>query len=135
MRPKRDLIREFIQGTLGCGCPEEVFEHVEERAISWAGVPGRRITVGDRLLVAVFETDDPRLAVGRVAAWVADGRRARDAEGLNRLRVVIAGGRPAELEVAVRPVFDAAPERDDRVHLHVLDRRLYRLKMRGRPRR
>jgi hypothetical protein len=128
---RRHLIREFVQGTLGCGCPEEVFERIEERAISWAGVPGHGITVGDRLLVAVFETDDPGLAAGHVAAWVADGRRVRDANGLNRLRIVVAGGRPAELEVAIRPAFDVAPQRDDRVHLHVLDKGLCPWKIRG----
>jgi hypothetical protein len=120
----RSAIREFVQGTLGCGCPEPVFERIEQAPIEWAGVRGLRITIGGRLLVAVFESDDPGMVAGNLALWVAEGRRVRDAEGLNRLRIVVVGERSEEMEPSVMPAFDRSADRDERVHLHFVHRGL-----------
>lgn len=122
MDSRQSAIRGFIQDVLGCGCPEEVFRRIESCEMSTDGVPATRIEVGGRLLVEVFDTDDARQVVERLAGWVAGAVAERDARGFNRARIVIATARPAEMEPAARSVFVGYPGLDDRVHLHVVDR-------------
>lgn len=116
-------LQDFVQHTLGCGCPVEVFREVEISRLQWAGVSGRRITIGHRLLIAAFETDDEDLVRRSLGPWVAAGVGARNAEGLNRVRVVIGCSRPERLQAVAEAVFARCPERDDRTHLHVVQRR------------
>lgn len=116
-------IRHFIQEVLGCGCPEEVFRHIETGEARWGGVGGLRIAVGGRLLVAVFDTDDAGLVRSRLAAWVAEGLRERERAGFNRLRIVVATSTLSQMEPVARRAFAESPGHDDRTHLHVVDRR------------
>ena len=123
MDRRRLAIRGFVQEVLGCGCPEEVFRHIETGEARWGGVGGLRIVVGGRLLVAVFDTDDAELVRGRLAGWVAEGMRERDRAGLNRLRIVVATSTLSQMEPIARRAFAESPGCDDRTHLHVVDRR------------
>lgn len=115
-------IRHFIQDVLGCGCPEEVFRRIETRELSRDGVPLTRIEVGGRLLVEVFDTDDAGQAAAHLPRWVAAVVAERDARGFNRARIVIATGEPGRMQARVQDAFDAVPGRDERTHLHVVDR-------------
>ncbi|HSD62046.1 MAG TPA: hypothetical protein VLC55_14435 [Burkholderiales bacterium] len=118
-------IRVFIQEVLGCGCPEEVFRRVETCGTSVDGIAVTRIEVGGRLLVKVFDTDDAQRVGERLAGWAAEGVAERNTRGLNRVRIVIATARPAEMEPVARRAFAALAGSDDRTHLHVVDRRLW----------
>lgn len=115
-------LRRFIQEVLGCGCPEEVFRSIDESVLQWNGVQGRRVSVGGRLLIAVLQTDDPEVVRAGLAQWVELGRQERDAGGMNRLRIVIASDRPQALEPMAQAVFSRTPGRDERVHLHLVER-------------
>ena len=50
-------IKRFVQETLGCSCPEEVFDKIEcdtdASRIWW-----RRINVGNRLLIYILDATD-----------------------------------------------------------------------------
>ncbi|HEX9180013.1 MAG TPA: hypothetical protein VF859_06445 [Burkholderiales bacterium] len=117
-------LRHFIQEVLGCGCPEEVFRRIETRELSRDGVPLTRVEVGGRLLVEVFDTDDARQVAERLPGWVAAAVAERDARGFNRARIVISTARPDALQAAAQAAFAAIGGRDDRTHLHVVDRGL-----------
>ena len=49
-------IKRFVQQTLGCTCPEEVFEKIDYQK-EGDGIPGRKVTVGDRLLIYIITMD------------------------------------------------------------------------------
>ena len=119
---RRDAIEDLVRRELGCTCPAEVFEHIEEGPAQLAGLahPGRRIAVGGRLLIYVLNTDDMDLAWEQLPHWLAAGRAERDAAAMNRLRLVVITSNPDALGPALKARFDALPDRDERTHLHVL---------------
>jgi hypothetical protein len=119
---RRLAIAAFARDTLGCGCPAEVFDQIQESQLDLPGSPGpaRRFAIGGRLLVYLVAPADPDAALAQLAAWVAMGRAERDAQGMNRLRLAIAADDPEALSARLQPCFDALPGLDGRLHLHVL---------------
>ncbi len=117
-----DRLTSFVRGTLGCGCPDEVFSEIVVRVMAADNPAPVRlaIEVGGRLLVHVIEggpaLDDPRL----ISKVVEDGVRRRDEGGFNRLRLVVAVGGPDGVGETLRRRFDAVSSRDERTHLHIL---------------
>lgn len=117
-------VKRFIRDTLGCTCPDAVFECIESR---WHVAVGevtlsRRIDVGHRLLVYLLESDDPDFLGTRLPEVIARGREDRDREGFNRLRVVVATGNSQPVSAMARRAFDSARAGDERLHLHVVDK-------------
>ena len=55
----RDEIKTFVQKTLGCGCPEEVFRHIDWETNAESPEAGlySRINIGNRLLVYISAFD------------------------------------------------------------------------------
>jgi len=49
-------IKRFVQETLGCSCPEEVFNKIDYQKES-DDISGRRINVGDRLFIYIITLD------------------------------------------------------------------------------
>lgn len=118
----------FVRETLGCTCPDEVFERVEMRRGLPLPASGsvRRIAIGGRLLIYLVEgmsVDD----VNRdIQAWTLSGRMDRDGVSMNRFRLVIGlDGLSTTDADGIRDAFAAAcdegDERDDRMHLHIVD--------------
>lgn len=115
-------IERFVRVTLGCRCPDEVFQSI---AIERVGAPGEagpltRLLVGNRLLIYLLERDGSELPAGALEALCAAGRADRDRHGLNRFRLVVGSARPDELRPTLRECFGSAAGADDRAHLHVL---------------
>ena len=111
---KKRIVR-FVRDVLGCGCPPEVFEHVElDRFLpSFSGLPvARTITVGGRLLVLLCEGP---MSAAKALELLGRGRQIRDTNGLNRVRCVVPssawdGSEPASIQTG-----------DDRLHVHVVN--------------
>lgn len=122
--PATAEIRAFVQGRLGCGCPEAVFESVEATlsgGYSEKQPYGLRLAVGGRLLVYVVrltELADPAAAVRRMARA---GRAERDAGGFNRFRAVLVAADAGQVPVPVLRAFGEVAGADRRCHLHVVD--------------
>jgi hypothetical protein len=114
-------IERFVRGTLGCGCPDEVFQSLSiRRAPPVAGHPAHtELLVGSRLLIRVVEEPADPAVSGWLERLVADGQAARDRHGYHRFRLVIVGrapGGPNGLEAR----FARAATGDERAHLHLL---------------
>lgn len=111
-------VEGFARDVLGCQYPAEVFARVRvDEAVTVGEVVVRdRITVGDRLLIYVVE-DEGIVRDDRWAALCRRGAGERDARGLHRFRLVIAGDEgvgQAALAMAELP--------DDRCHIHRVSR-------------
>jgi len=115
-RPAPPALRAFVRQTLGCSCPEDVFQTVDRAALVTAeGVPVTRLVIGGRLLIYLAaETGD----AARLAGLVAAGRLDRDRSGLNRFRLVV--GPPAEAGgmALLEAAFRVAAGADAKAHLH-----------------
>ena len=117
-----DEITRFIRGTLGCQCPDDVFQSIvigEERTADH-GEPFTRLLVGDRLLIYIVPTSATAAVPDTLAALARRGQVERDAKGYNRFRLVIASRDAAAQSTAARAVFDAALGHDDKAHLHLV---------------
>lgn len=116
-------LRRFVRGTLGCGCPDEVFLKIESSLLV-AAPPGwrsmSRINIGGRLLLYIAPEVPAAILEKELANLLRSGVADRDTHGNNRLRLVVG----CDDEEIRRRHWDEwlrslLPE-DDRVHLHLL---------------
>lgn len=116
-------IKQFVCGVLGCACPDTVFEHIDIRLeFPGVGASDVRLRIGGRLLVRIVAPVDARQVATDLARWLAEGVAERDAAGLNRFRLVLGCDDAGSLAPLARGTFDRIGLRDDRTHLHVLNR-------------
>jgi hypothetical protein len=121
-RGQQAAIERFVRGTLGCQCPDEVFRNVEVGPLALPGGSGagRRLVIGDRLLIHVVTASGRPDPLPRIEEIAIAGRDERDRRGLNRFRLVV--GMPAMAcdAPALEQRFRRALGDDDRAHLHVV---------------
>ena len=70
-------LKSFVQDTLGCGCPEEVFNKIEyekRQDKPWE----MRINIGDRLLVYVIGADSENDLARKIATAMESGVTERN---------------------------------------------------------
>jgi hypothetical protein len=117
-RPAPPSLRAFIRETLGCTCPDAVFDVVERtrEVATPSRVPFTRWVIGGRLLVYVVAPTDGFEQIAEELA--ALGRRDRDARGLNRFRLVLASALPEADARAAERAFAGAAGEDAKAHLH-----------------
>ena len=115
-----DSIEHFVRGTLGCGCPDEVFQHlVVSRVPPVAGRPPIvQLLVGSRLLIHVVAPPDGAATNGWIEQLAANGRAARDRHGYNRFRLVIASQAPLTSARELQERFARTIVGDEKAHLH-----------------
>jgi len=120
MENRREIIG-FVRHTLGCKCPDEVFEQIEYQDGETLGnTGGQSITLGGRLLIYIWETNDPFLIKSNLPAVLSRGRNERDRRGLNRFRAVIATDDIDGIGPLAKQLFQDLSNKDDKVHLHVV---------------
>jgi hypothetical protein len=118
-------IKSFVRSTLGCGCPEEVFQSIDCKhniRLSNELALNSVITIGNRLLIYVTESISPGFTEKSLALLVSNGKNERDAKGLNRLRLVIVEDEPLDRQM-LQSLFDGIIGKDDKIHLHIIDRK------------
>ena len=115
-------IKKFVRQVLGCTCPDKVFEQIEDRrSVSSASPHTRSITIGDRLLIYIWEVHEAEQFKKNFLAMLAAGRKERDKQGLNRFRAVLAVDEISHgIAVEANLHFSRFVGRDDRMHLHVI---------------
>lgn len=113
--PASPALRAFVRDTLGCSCPEAVFDSVAVGDLVVDGqVAGARLVIGGRLLIYLVEKPVPSAAIDALAAA---GLADRDRCGLNRLRLVVGGADRATTN-ALEAAFASAILGDAKAHLH-----------------
>lgn len=113
-------IKKFVQETLGCACPEEVFENIvysENANTPWE----RRIEVGNRLLVYVVASDPLESTSRKIDAALQTGVIERNRKGFNRFRLVLVSpNRDEDAETVCEKLFCESPSFDEKTHLHIV---------------
>ncbi len=118
---RRQYIKIFVQHTLGCACPDKIFEHIREQQVAAASLPhNRTLTIGGRLLIYIWHVKDQVNFEAKLFALLAAGKQERDETGLNRFRAVLATDDPQNLEPMVQLCFSRFEDRDDRLHVHLV---------------
>ena len=113
-------IKRFVQETLGCSCPEDVFNKIDyEKEID--GMPGRKITVADRLLIYMITLEGKSDIRGVIHSALEQGVVERDKKGLNRFRLVLLSYSPDEIRKLSEHSFDSSGYKDEKSHRHVLN--------------
>jgi hypothetical protein len=119
----KDHIKTFVQQTLGCKCPDAILDNVviERNILSDSGVYlHSRINISNRLLIYVIEQKRSAFTPNDLPGIVHEGIHDRYKYGFNRFRLVLATDGSEELHKAVISKFDTLPDRDDKVHLHII---------------
>lgn len=120
MRNDQNIV-DFVRHTLGCGCPDEVFDQIEcQNGDSQTNIYTRSITLGGRLLIYIWETNDSSIIETSLPAILVHGKNERDRRGLNRLRVVIATDDVDHIGSIAQRIFRDLSDKDEKVHLHVV---------------
>lgn len=114
--PASSDLQRFVRGTLGCKCPDDVFQSV---AID-CREDHTRLMIGNRLLIYVVETTAEPPVGKAVSRLVEQGLADRNSQRLNRFRLVVACPEPSPDLASAKAAFAAVAGDDDRAHLHVI---------------
>lgn len=112
-------LKKFVQHTLGCGCPEEVFNNIEyekNQGEVWDG----RINVGGRLLVYIVQVDSEDDLPNKIALAMETGVTERNHKGFNRFRLVLVNSNHLQLSKLAEKTFCESKLFDEKTHFHLL---------------
>lgn len=118
----RAKIRRFVQETLGCGCPEEVFRSIDckrDVRVSDDVILNSAIIIGNRLLIYVVNGNQDFFEK-HLAFLVSAGKNERDSRGFNRFRLAIVTDESPGNDDVIRRAFGELQDRDDNIQLHVI---------------
>jgi hypothetical protein len=114
-------IKAFIQDILGCTCPDNVFEQIEDSIAAPSSSPHTRtIIIGGRLLVYIWNVKGSEKLKENLFAMLETGKKERDERSLNRFRAVLATDTPLYVASRAQLYFSRYAGRDERIHLHVV---------------
>lgn len=118
----KDIIKTFAVDLLGCGCGSEVFERIDVSDDSFDGACGRgkRILIGNRLLIYLAPWDGRDDLAGHAASLMRRGKEERDKNGYNRFRLVLAADSPVEVSEQADGLLKSFVGNDEKLHFHVL---------------
>jgi hypothetical protein len=118
-------VTRFVREVLGCGCPDEVFQNLEVRRGSVAVrscSADYELRIGGRLLVVVTSEPVATLSPARLARVISEGKAARDDGKFNRFRLVVQTSQAAQHRARLLRDFEEISGRDEKTHLHVVER-------------
>jgi len=117
-------IKTFVQQTLGCGCPEDVFKYINSQSSILLNniLLRNKINIGNKLLIFVIEVNRVDSLKETLKLLVNAGKKERDSLGFNRFRLVIVADNPGILEQNACNIFNSL-EKDERIHLHVIHKK------------
>ena len=101
-------ITEFVRNTLGCNCPEEVFQYIDCRTVLNIDEyiePAYEINIGNRLLIfaaCIDEVDSLESAIPKLARA---GINKRDKQKFNRFRLVLLSAPEIDIAAQASEIF------------------------------
>ena len=116
-------IIEFVRNTLGCNCPEEVFQYIDCRSIENIDeniAPAYEINIGNKLLIFVAVMDEVDSLKSAITKLVRAGINKRDEKKFNRFRLVLLSAPEIDIAAQASEIFSSLAA-DDKVHLHVIN--------------
>jgi len=120
----KEKIKTFVKQTLGCACPEEVFEYIDCQSnikLNDDIVLSNKINIGNRLLIYVVEVTNPVFIKNVLPFLVNTGKKERDNLRFNRFRLVLVTENLDKIKEIAESIFDTI-HKDDKVHLHVIQK-------------
>ena len=125
-RWNNEKIKAFVKTTLGCGCPEKVFEKIAVSKLLIAeydkGIT--RIVVGDTLLIYLIRPELSAHFADSVEAIALAGKNDRDTNQYNRFRLVVSGFDNDVLQGKVSVRYSKSFITDEKMHIHFVDQEL-----------
>ena len=117
---EHSALKHFVRESLGCGCPDDVFEDVRvTQGFELLGADATVYEIGGRLFVAVIVPGNWRDIAPILVDLVEAGKNYRDGHAFNRFRLVIVSD-SAQAGNELPLLFDQLQNTDDRTHLHVI---------------
>jgi len=118
-------IKYFVQNTLGCTCPDTIFDRQEiEKGITISGVENcLKLCIGEKLLIYLITIETINNLSKSITSILSEGRKERDSRHLNRFRLVLVANDVEAISDDAHMVFDSIDDLDDKVHLHILSAR------------
>jgi hypothetical protein len=119
-------LKGFVKNTLGCGCPEKVFEKIDVSSVLAVGPEKEvtRIVVGDTLLIYIISSEPYGDLIDRVEAAGLAGKDDRDTNNYNRFRLVVSCVEHDVRQGEASERFSVLFEMDAKMHVHFVDREL-----------
>jgi hypothetical protein len=120
----KEKIKTFVKQTLGCACPEEVFEYIDCQSnikLNDDIVLNTKINIGNRLLIYVVEANNPGFIKNVLPFLVNTGKKERDNLRFNRFRLVLVTDKLDEIKEVAESLFNTI-NKDEKVHLHVIQK-------------
>jgi hypothetical protein len=117
-------IKQFVRNTLGCSCPEQVFEYIDCRKavnIDDNIVLDYEINIGNRLLIFVAGVGGLDSLGSVLPKLVHGGLNKRDQRSFNRFRLVLLTAAPDDIEQPAEKIFSSLIA-DEKAHLHVINK-------------
>jgi len=118
------VIREFVRKTLGCNCPEEVFQYIDCRTVVNIDeniLPAYEINIGNRLLIFAAGIDEVDSLRSVLSKLVQAGINKRDEKKFNRFRLVLLTARENDVAEEALEIFNSLVT-DEKAHLHVINK-------------
>jgi len=118
-----EKIKQFIKDTLGCRCPDKVFEKIDisERLTAEHEEKIIRIVAGDRLVIYIVRPMDSDGIADSMEAIALAGKSDREINHLNRFRLVISGVEGDDRQAIVAERFKKLFAIDDKMHIHFVE--------------
>jgi hypothetical protein len=121
-----EKLKVFVKNTLGCGCPEKVFEKIDvSKRPMVADEKGiTRIVVGDTLLIYIIRPESPGDFVDSVESIGLAGKTDRDTSNYNRFRLVLSSFDDNAQQEKVAGRFSKLFNADEKMHIHFVNQEL-----------
>ncbi|MDB4575892.1 hypothetical protein N9112_02925 [bacterium] len=121
-----EKLKGFVRNTLGCGCPEEVFEKIDVSMYLAVGHEKEvtRIVVGDTLLIYIIAPETYGDLIDGIESLGLAGKKDRDINNYNRFRLVVSGLEGDVRQREASEHFSEFFKMDAKMHIHFVNQEL-----------